>query len=54
MFVKTVNIKETAMAGDLDLDALDSLDIVEPEYTPKTESEAEAEDGGCEGGACKI
>lgn len=46
------------MAGDLDLDldldALDSLDIVEPEYTPKTESEAEAEDGGCEGGACKI
>lgn len=39
---------------DLDLDALDSLDIAEPDYTPKTESEAEAEDGGCEGGACKI
>lgn len=39
---------------DFDLDALDSLDIAEPDYIPKTESEAEAEDGGCEGGACKI
>ena len=39
---------------DLDIDALDNLDIEDPDIEYKTESEAEAEEGGCEGGACKI
>lgn len=39
---------------ELDIDALDNMDVADPDIEYKTESEAEAEDGGCEGGACKI
>lgn len=43
------NAENSGRADDLDLDALDDLDI------PETDIEYQVQDdSGCEGGACKI